>query len=176
MHGLIHSELRKFVEEVHGAGMWKQVLEEAGLPDQAYSSTGAYPDQEAFAIVKAAARITATPAEDILESYGEFLAPTLMRMFQALIPPGWKTLEMLLNTEETIHTVVRVRNPGASPPRLRFEQTGPNTLRFNYESPRRMSALAKGIMKGIASHYGETLDIRERKGAAGSSEMTITIT
>ena len=38
-----------------------------------------------------------------------------------------------------------------------------------------MSAMAKGIMRGVASHYGESLDIRERKGAAGASEMTITV-
>ena len=90
MHGIIHSELKKFIAAVHGPAAWQAVLDEAGLQDQAYQPTGTYPDQDAFAIIKAAAKVTATPAETILESYGEFLAPTLMRMFQALIGPNGK--------------------------------------------------------------------------------------
>ncbi|MGH7766511.1 MAG: heme NO-binding domain-containing protein [Candidatus Binatia bacterium] len=110
-----------------------------------------------------------------LENFGEFVVPDLMSTFNMLINPKWKTMEMLLNTETTIHKVVRLKNPGAEPPRLQFTQTGPNTLKFNYNSPRRMSAVAKGIMKGVAKHYGETVEIQERKSAGGSSEMMITI-
>ncbi len=175
MHGLIHAELKKFVEAVHGPQAWNAILDEAGLVDRLYIANNVYPDEEAFAVVKAAAKVTGTPAETILEAYGEFIAPTLMRMFQGLIKPGWKTMDMLLNTEETIHKVVRIRNPGASPPRLHFEKTAPDTLHFKYDSPRRMSAVARGIMKGVASHYGETIDIVERKGPGGSSEMTIRV-
>lgn len=175
MHGIIHSELKKFVEAVHGPQAWQAVLAEAGLQNKMFLSTNVYPDEEAFAIVKAAAKLTGTPAESILESYGEFIAPTLMRMFQALIKPSWKTMDMLLNTEDAIHKVVRIKNPGAAPPRLRFEKTGANTLLFTYDSPRRMSAVAKGIMKGVASHYGEAIDIRERKTPGGATEMTVTI-
>jgi hypothetical protein len=163
VHGIIHSELKK------------AVVAEAGLENKVFLSSNVYPDEDVFAIVKAASRLTRTPPETILESYGEFIAPTLMRMFQALIQPTWKTMDMLLNTEEAIHKVVRIKNPGASPPRLHFVKTGPNTLLFKYDSPRRMSAVARGIMKGVASHYGETIAIRERKQAAGATEMTITI-
>lgn len=69
-----------------------------------------------------------------------------MERYAALIPETWGTLELLLNTEQTIHTVVRGTTPGARPPRLKFTQMGPDRLRFAYDSPRRMSALSKGII------------------------------
>ena len=69
---------------------------------------------------------------------------------KSMTKPNWKTMELLLYTEETIHKAVRIKNPGAEPPRLQFQQTGPNTLKFNYNSPRQMSAVAKGIIKGVA--------------------------
>jgi len=175
MHGIIHSELKKFVETRHGADAWKAVLEEAGFSNKVYLPNTTYADQEAVAIVTAASRLTGTPAEDILESFGEFIVPALMSTYRPMIKPKWKTMEMLLNTEGTIHKAVRIKNPGAQPPSLKFKQTGPNTLKFNYNSWRRMSAVAKGIIKGVAKHYGEKVDIQERKGTGGNSEMKVTI-
>ena len=175
MHGIIHAELKKFVEAKHGAEAWRAILAEAGLPNKMYLSNSVYPDTETVALVTAASKLTGTPADAILEAYGEFIAPTLMRMFQSLVKPQWKTMEMLLNTEDTIHKVVRIRNPGAAPPRLQFEQKGPNKLLFKYDSPRRRAAVARGIMKGVAAHYGETISIRERRLGGDSVEMDITI-
>jgi Haem-NO-binding len=134
-----------------------------------------YPDEEAVAIVTAASQMTHTPADQILEDFGEFIAPDLLRMYQSLLKPEWKTLELLLHTEEMIHRVVRIKNPGAEPPKLQFEQAGPNQLKFYYNSPRRMAAVAKGIIKGIAKHYRETVLVREHKKPDGSSEMLITV-
>jgi len=175
MHGIIHAQLKQFVETTHGADAWKAVLAEAGLGNKVYLSNTSYRDDEAVAIVIAASKLTSLPADDILEAFGEFIVPALMSTFRSMVKPGWKTMELLLNTEETIHKAVRLKNPGAAPPRLRFEQTGPNTLQFNYDSPRRMAAVAKGIMKGVARHYGERVGIEEGKSPDGASEMTITI-
>ena len=175
MHGIIHAELKKYVETNHGSDAWKAILKEAGLSNKIYMTISTYPDEEVVAIVTAASKLTQTPAENILEDFGEFIAPDLMIMYQPLIKPEWKTMEMLLHTEETIHRVVRLNNPGADPPRLQFEATGPNTLKFTYTSPRQMSAVAKGIIKGVAKHYGETLTIQERKRADGGSEMQIKV-
>lgn len=175
MHGIIHAQLEKFVEIRYGTEAWKTVLGEAGLGDKVYLPSVTYADHEAAAIVSAASRLTSTPAAELLESFGEFLAPTLIETYAQLIQPGWKTMDLLLHTEETIHKVVRLRDSGPQPPRLEFEQTGPNTLNFSYNSPRQMSALGKGIIRGVAKHYGEKVAIEEHKKPGGSSEMKITI-
>jgi len=175
MHGIIHAQLKQFVETHHGADAWRAVLEEAGLTGKVFLANGAYADEDAVAIVTAASKLTGAPAADILEGFGEFIVPALMSTYKSMTKPNWKTMELLLYTEDTIHKAVRLKNPGAEPPRLQFQQTGPNTLKFNYNSPRQMSAVAKGIIKGVAKHYGEQVDIVERKGPAGSSEIKITI-
>ena len=120
---------------------------------------GTNPDDEVHALVVAAATLTHASAEHILEDFGEFIVPDLMGVYQSLIKPEWKTKEMLLHTEETIHRVVRLKNPGAKPPRLHLKATGLNSLKFTYNSPRQMSAVAKGIVKGVAKHYRENVTV-----------------
>jgi hypothetical protein len=175
MHGIIHAELKKFVEKNHGIEAWQAILEKANLGPKIYLFTATYPDEEAVAIVTAASELTGTPAEDILEAFGLFIAPSLMNMFKALIKPEWGTMELLLNTEDTIHRVVRMKNPGAAPPKLNFEQTGPKELKLLYNSPRQMSAVGRGIITGVASHYGDTVSITETPGPGGGTELNIKI-
>jgi hypothetical protein len=175
VHGIIHAELKKYVEARHGSAAWKACLETAGLAHKMFLPISAYPDADAVAIVTAASKLTDIPADRILEDFGEFIAPDLMSMYQSLVEPHWKTIELLLHTEDVIHRVVRINNPGAQPPRLRFEQLGPAELKFYYRSPRRMAAVAKGIIKGVAKHYGQTVVIREDKKPDGSSEMSIAV-
>jgi hypothetical protein len=175
MHGLIHAELKKYIETRHGPDTWKDCLEAAGLRGKVYLAISAYPDEEAVAIVTAAAKLTSVPVEQFLEELGEFMVPDLFNLYGSLLKPEWKTMQMLLQTEAVIHRVVRIQKPGAEPPKLHFEQVGPKELKFYYNSPRRMAAVAKGIMKGIARHYGESITIREQKKADGSSEMSIIV-
>ena len=176
MHGIIHAELKEYVETNHGKDAWRAILQKAGLPNKIYMSISTYEDAEAVAIVKAASSLTGVPPLEILEDFGEFIAPDLLGMYKSLIDPSWKSADLFLHTEETIHTVVRRKNPGAAPPNLKFKRVGPNELHFHYDSPRQMSAVAKGIMKGVAKHYNETIHIQERKNTDGSVEMRIRIT
>lgn len=90
-----------------------------------------------------------------------------MEMYGALIPSDWRTESLLMNVEETIHRVVRMKNAGAEPPKLEFTRLGSGYLQLDYRSERRMSALAHGIMLGIAEHYGEHVDIRESQIPGG---------
>ncbi|MCG3116934.1 MAG: heme NO-binding domain-containing protein [Candidatus Manganitrophus sp. SA1] len=175
MHGIIHAELKKYVDAKYGPEAWKAILKEARLENTVYLPIQTYDDADAVAIVTAASKQTHISAEVLLEDFGEFIAPDLINMYRSMIKPEWKAMELLLHTEETIHRVVRTQNPGAKPPRLRFEQTGPNQLKLYYSSERKMSAVAKGIINGVAKHYGQAVTIRERKNADGSSEMAITI-
>jgi hypothetical protein len=175
LHGIIHAELKRYVETRHGSDAWKACLETAGLSHKMFLPISTYPDADAVAIVTAASKLTNIPAERILEDFGEFIAPDLISMYQSLIEAHWRTVELLLHTEEVIHRVVRINNPGAQPPKLRFEQLGPGELKLYYDSPRRMAAVAKGIITGVAKHYGQTVLIREQRQTDGSSEMSITV-
>lgn len=128
-----------------------------------------YPDDDMIALVGAASRTLDLPAETILEEFGKFIAPSLVGLYRTLVKPEWKTLDLLENTEQTIHTVVRARNRGARPAKLQVVRTGENSVDLTYHSERRLCAVAKGIVQGVATHYGETVEITEttcmQKGA-----------
>jgi len=51
----------------------------------------------------------------LLEDFGALSRRILIDMYWALIEPEWKTLDLLEHTEEAIHKVVRLKNPGAQP-------------------------------------------------------------
>ncbi len=174
MHGIIHSELKRFIIKKHNYSTWTSVLQEAKLESKSFLISSAYPDTDAIAIINTAAKLTGTDVHDIHVEFGKFIVPTLVKLYGAFIRPNWKTKEMFLNTENTIHRVVRMRNAGAEPPELFFEDAGENKLNFLYKSKRNMSGIAIGIMHGMANYFNETIDIRTEKVSEGI-KMLITI-
>jgi hypothetical protein len=161
MHGLIFAELKKFADERLGAAAWPELLRQAALPNRMYLPIHSYADAEAVAIVQAACARTGLSADALLQQFGEFIAPHLLDMYAPLIDRRWRTLEVVENTEGTIHQVVRLRNPGATPPELRTERAGPAEVVVIYASARKMCGVAKGIVRGLARHFGELIAIEE---------------
>jgi len=161
MHGIIHAELKKYVETTYGGTTWRDLLAAAGLSGTLYLPMQEYPDAEVVALVTAAAAATGTPAAAILEDFGRFIVPDLVKMYRSVIPPHWTTLDLIEHTEETIHRVVRLRQPGAAPPALQVRRLSPQALEIVYTSPRKLCAVAKGIAHGVAAHYQETIGVAE---------------
>lgn len=153
--------MQKFARQLGGPGGWDGLMRDAALSGKVFSPAKAYDDADALALVGAASRQFGHPPEKVLELFGEFLGPELLRMYGRLIQPGWKTLDILENTENLIHSAVRVGNPGATPPVLECQRSGPGRLQILYASERRMCHLAKGIIRGIGRHFGETMECTE---------------
>jgi hypothetical protein len=151
--------LEKFVTQAHGADQWQQILKQAGVRAQVFVALGTYPDADLMKLAQAAATVTRTPIGALLENFGAFITPTLFTMYRTVISPAWRTLDLVENTESVIHTVVRSR--GGTPPVLSVTRQDPTHLVVNYGSNRKLCALARGIMRGIAKHYGETVTIAE---------------
>lgn len=160
MHGIIFGELKKLVDKELGGDSWRELLKDAGLGAKVYMPVTEYPDDEAMALFNAIAKRTGMEQRSVLELFGEFIAPDLLSLYRHMVKPDWRTLELLQNTEETIHRVVRLRNPGARPPELRTDREGEEVL-ITYSSARRMCGVAVGIVRGLAAHYGETIEIKE---------------
>jgi len=161
MHGIIFAELKKFVEHRLGPDSWTTVVASAGIGTSTYMAVVDYPDDDAAALFAAIARQTGEPVDAVHQSYGTFIAPTLMDMYWALINPGWKTLDVLEHTEATIHRVVRAQIAGAQPPVLACQRISQRELIMTYTSQRKMCGMAKGTAIGVSMRYGERLTIEE---------------
>lgn len=161
MHGIIFAELKKFSDTALGPGAWPTIAADARLPHASYLATETYPDEQLTALVGAAVRFSGMPAAQLLERFGEFVVPDLVKVFGAFIKREWTALDLLENTESVIHRAVRLQDAKASPPQLRIARVSPMQVTIEYASPRRLCAVAKGIMRGIATHYAEPLAIQE---------------
>lgn len=161
MHGIIHVQLQKFVEGQHGAPAWRELCRRAGLDRTIFTAIEVYPDDQLVRLVSEAVGMTGVPAEQLLESFGEFLVPTYLGVYGALVRPEWQTLDVLEHTENTIHRVVRKRQPGAEPPELKVTRVSSGEVLVLYASKRRLCAVARGIIRGVALHYEERIAIVE---------------
>jgi hypothetical protein len=176
MHGVIFLELRKFVVARLGEGAWDDLARQSGLGSSIFLAVKDYPDSDAIKLIEAACRITGKPSASLLEEFGEFIVPDLLQFYGAQLDARWKTLDVIENTEETIHKVVRRRNPGARPPELRCERPSPREVVVRYTSARHMCGLAKGICRGLAAHFGERVAIGEATCMlAGAPECRISV-
>jgi predicted hydrocarbon binding protein len=176
VHGIIFSELKKYVDTKFGGSTWQTLLSEAGLGSKLYMTIQSYPDADAVALVMTASRLTGKPAPAILQDFGEFIAPDLVNMYHSLVRPEWKTLELLENVEKTIHTVVRSRHEGAAPAQIRCERVGANELVLTYQSARKMCPVAVGIVKGLGKHYNQQVSVTETSCMhRGASACTMTV-
>lgn len=161
MHGIIHAELQRFVQQNYGHEAWHAMLKRAGLEAEVYTPLQAYPDSHIVALVQAAVAMTNVEASKILEAFGEFLVPTYLGVYGSLVKREWRTLDLLEHTEETIHTVVRSRQKGALPPKLKVRRTSNREVLITYNSERRLCAVARGIVRGIADHFQEQVRVTD---------------
>lgn len=175
MHGLIFAELKKFVETKFSVQAWPALLEQAGLKGQHYLTASVYPDQHMMDLVITACKMTGLSANELLQDFGEFVAPDLVDQYKFVVDPKWTLLDFLENTEGTIHKIVRL-NKGVTPPRLVVQRLSPDALTITYNSQRRMCALLKGIIKGAARYYREDISLLEtRCMLKGDSECMVTV-
>lgn len=89
MHGIVFAELQKYVHSKFGASTWFTLLKQAGLEGKVFLPTRPYPDEDIVAIVKVACEATGKTADEILEDFGFFIAPDLLKIFAASINPQW---------------------------------------------------------------------------------------
>jgi predicted hydrocarbon binding protein len=161
MHGMIFGELKKYVEARLDASAWTTLQREAGIGAKLYLAVESYPDDEMVQLVVTASRITGKSADVLLEDFGEFITPDLLKLYGGLVKPGTRTLEFLEQVEGTIHRVVRTRSPNATPAHIRAVRSSATELVVHYGSKRKLCALARGLVRGIAQHYGDDIRIEE---------------
>ncbi len=113
MHGLIVNQLRNYTVARHGDDAWTTALEKSGapLPAGTPSLGQTYPDAVVVGVILEVASVAKLDVQDLLRDFGEYLAGGLLRVYDPLVLPEWKTLDVVEHVEQQIHTVVRLRDP-----------------------------------------------------------------
>lgn len=153
------NQLRLFAEDRLGRGGWQRVCEAASVSSERCNLTRNYPDEETLAAIDVLCEARGVPRPVLMEDFGQFIVPALLRVYGSLVQPEWRTLDVLEHTEAVIHCVVRARHSGARPPALAVQRISATEARIVYTSPRRLCGLARGITRGVASHFGEAVEL-----------------
>lgn len=162
MNGIIFNELEKFGQSTLGKDEWSHLIASTHLSRRISLAVKDYPDSEFQALITAISTMKGDKSTAVtLENFGAFIAPDLITMAQQFIDPAWKTVDLIANTEGAIHTIYRGAATHTHPPELKCQKTGSGLVTVHYTSSRRLCSLAKGIIRGISKHFGETAIISE---------------
>jgi predicted hydrocarbon binding protein len=179
MHGIIFTALKKYVRTSLGGEAWNNLRAAAGLADRVYLPVQPYPDEEFDALVTTVAQHSGISQQQLLQDFGRSMVPDFVTVYRPLIAPDWRTLDLLEHIESRVHAGIRLNNPGAEPPVLRVERAAPDRVVIRYESPKRWCALGKGLIQGIADHYGERIQVAEERCMSQGEpfcELVVTLT
>lgn len=162
MKGIIFNLAEEVLSQAHGADVWDDVLERAGVVG-AYTSLGSYPDDELMRLVRAASEITGVAEQTVVRQLGEGAIPLLAARYPQFFAPHTGTRPFVLTLNDIIHPEVRKLYPGADAPDFDFDTSDAEVLMLGYRSSRRLCALAEGFIVGTARHYGEEAAIEQTK-------------
>ena len=160
MKGIIFNLLEGVVTEQHGEETWDRLLADAAL-DGAYTSLGNYPDEDLFKLVSAASAALDTPPNDVIRWFGRAALGMLAVRYPDFFEPHSTTRPFLLTLNDIIHPEVRKLYPGADVPEFDFDDSSPDSLSMGYRSPRKLCALAEGLIEGAADQFEETVSIAQ---------------
>lgn len=160
MKGILFNLLETCVTQEHGADLWDDVLDAAGL-NGAYTSMGNYPDDHLSKLLSEAALRLDDSVENIQRWFGRKAIGPMAALYPSFFDPHKTTRTFVFSLNEIIHPQVRDLYPGADVPTFRFDTSKSDMLVLHYESPRKMCKFAEGLVEGAAEHFGEHVSIHQ---------------
>jgi hypothetical protein len=158
MKGVVFTEFLDMVESRFSLEVCDAIIADANLASGAeYTSVGTYPAGEMFALVGALSARTGVSVPGLLEAFGEHLVGPFATRFPHFFGASADALAFLAGVDSYVHVEVRKLYPDAELPRFDVEWVTPQRLSLTYRSPRGMSDLAMGILRGVGQHYRQPL-------------------
>ena len=161
VQGVFLDGLERYAIRKIGLSELERIQAKIGRGHTGYSFDTAYADDEVGLIVQGIAEATGRQPDEILQEFAEDLVPTLLDIYGFVIDSSWTFVDFLLRTESVIHKAVRLNAPSAKPPAIQARRIGSDTVAIAYRSERRLCAVAKGIIRGCATHYRTPVVIGE---------------
>lgn len=152
MKGIVFNILNEMVEEKFGMEAWDGLLQTTDL-DGIYVATETYPDEELLALVGAAESATGIDATTLVRTFGEYMVPKFAASYPVFFENQTNLKSFLLTVDQVIHTEVRKLYPEAGLPEFDYQDPDDNELVMIYRSPRKLCALAEGLIAGSANHF-----------------------
>jgi predicted hydrocarbon binding protein len=154
MNGTFFVLMRRLVVSDSGPEAWLHLLREAKLDHCVFTADKSYPDSYAAHLVDTAAEAAGVTRAELLEAFGRFSAPELLREHPELIQPGWNVLECIERTANAAQHVIAGTDLVAA-------HLPDGELVITLTLPLDLCPLAKGVLQGLGDHYGEFVHVTE---------------
>ena len=162
--------LEAAVSSAHGAHAWDDMLDATGAAG-VYTSLGNYQDSELVALIGALAARTGESEPWTLRWFGRTAMPMLAAAYPAFFVDQDDIRTFVVALNDIIHPEVRKLYPGADVPTFGFRRVDEATVVLRYGSPRRMCALAEGLIEGAAAQFGQQVTITQRDCMLRNDEL-----
>ena len=176
MKGIVFTELLEMIEDQYGYELVDQLLTESDLPSGGtYTAIGTYDHTEMITLVHKLSQKTQLPIPDLLRAYGRYIFVTFTRTYRPLVDQAASAFDLLKSVHHYIHVEVRKLYPDAELPHFTVEQPAENHLIMHYESERKLSDFAYGLIEGCLTHFGDTATITKTTVAEDGSYVLFDI-
>ncbi|WP_349742173.1 heme NO-binding domain-containing protein [Roseateles cavernae] len=173
MKGVVFTEFLGFVAARYGNDAVDDLIDGADLPSGgAYTTVGTYSHAEMVSLCNGLAARTGLPVPELMRDFGIHLSGSFGRAYPAFFARCGGFFDFLESIEAHIHVEVRKLYPDAELPSFEVRSREPVRLVLDYRSPRRMNALAEGLILGSARQFGVAVQVRSLPIEGGNGEGT----
>lgn len=161
MKGIVFTEFLGFVGHRFGEDMVDDIIGACPLASGgAYTAVGTYDHGEMVALCGALSERTGAPAHDLVKAFGGHLSRTFEAGYPGFFARSAQFFDFLESIEGHIHVEVRKLYPDAELPTFTIVERSAKRMVIDYRSPRRMGALAEGLIEGTGRHFGVAARVR----------------
>lgn len=153
MKGIVFTMFSELIEEKFGFETWDDLIDATEPESEGiYVSTDVYPDSELLDYVSVLSKKLDIPSKDLVFVFGEHMIGQFQKMHPGFFE-GHTLKTFLKSVHDVIHVEVKKLHPDAVLPSFEYEDTAENELTMIYKSPRKMCALAAGLVSGAAFYF-----------------------
>ena len=172
MYGLVNKAVEQLVKSNFGDERWQEIAKKAGV-DQSFIMMKPYPDQVTYDLVGAASEVLNTPADQILEAFGE-------HWIQFTVDEGYgKTMSLygdsvfeFLQNMDSLHAQIRLSFPELRPPQITCEELPGGRLVVEYQSERAgLAPMLVGLVRGLGKRFATPVEVEYMETVAGASPI-----
>ncbi len=176
MKGIVFTKFIEMIEEVDGYEIVDKILMDVKpASGGVYTAVGTYPHSEIVEMVISYSKHKGIEVSAALRVFGRYLFDVFYNNYSSFFDPKHTAFDFLESIDNYIHIEVAKLYPDAQLPKFTTERPDPKTLIMIYNSERKMSDLAYGLIEKTLEHFGEERTIHVDHIETDGSNVKFTI-
>jgi hypothetical protein len=171
MYGLVNKALEQLVKTNFCDDTWSEITRRSGV-DHSFVLMKPYPDHITYDLVAAASDVLDTPAEVLLESFGEhWIQYTVDEGYGKTVSLYGDSVGEFLQNMNNLHAQIRLSFPELRPPVISCESKPNGQIEVCYQSERAgLAPMLVGLIKGLGKRFSTPVDVEYLKPVDSNSD------